>query len=233
MTVCVGADGCKGGFVSARREGAGIVFAVHGSFAGLAASLPPDAVLALDMPIGLPDRIGPGGRGPEVLVRRLLKGRSSSVFSMVSRRAVEADAGHGETCRIARATSDPPRGISLQGYNILPKVREVDRALRADPGLAARVHETHPETALCVIAGAPVAESKKTAAGRAVRRALLSAHGIQLPDPVPRFAGAAADDVIDAAICLMVAERIASGAARSFPETPERDRFGLPVVIRA
>ncbi|MFX8106486.1 DUF429 domain-containing protein, partial [Acinetobacter baumannii] len=85
-------------------------------------------IVAVDMPIGLPERVGPGGRGPEPLVRRLLPGRSSSVFSVPSRAAVEAD-DYAEACRIARATSDPPRALSRQLFNIMPRIREVDAAL--------------------------------------------------------------------------------------------------------
>ena len=54
----------------------------------------------------------------------------------------------GEACRIAQATSEPPRKVSKQLFNIAPKIREVDevpaRRRRTPP---ARVFEVHPELA--------------------------------------------------------------------------------------
>ena len=41
-----------------------------------------------------------------------------------------------EACRVAQATSEPPRKVSKQLFNIAPKIREVDEALRAKPGCA-------------------------------------------------------------------------------------------------
>ena len=43
---------------------------------------------AVDMPIGLPERIGLGGRAAENCVRPLLGARQSSVFSVPSRAAI-------------------------------------------------------------------------------------------------------------------------------------------------
>ncbi|NJR13533.1 MAG: hypothetical protein HC779_03905 [Phyllobacteriaceae bacterium] len=48
----IGVDGCPGGYVSARRAGMDIVFAVHADFAGLVAGCDVGSVIAIDMPIG-------------------------------------------------------------------------------------------------------------------------------------------------------------------------------------
>jgi predicted RNase H-like nuclease len=215
------------------RDGHRIVFQIHADFTSLVAMVPEDALIAIDMPIGLPDRICGPGRAAEQAVRPLLKGKSASVFSMVGRAAVMAEATHAETCRIARAHSSPPRAISRQGFNILPKVREVDRALRANPHLVTRVRETHPEAVLTMLSGAPVTASKKSAEGEARRRDILRAHGLDLPAALPRLADAARDDFIDAAICLACAERILAGLARPFPSPPDVDASGLPIAIWA
>jgi predicted RNase H-like nuclease len=233
MMICAGVDGCKVGWVSARRDGPHVAFALHPDFAALAAALPSGTLIAVDMPIGLPERITGAGRAAEQAVRPLLKRKSGSVFSMVSRGAVMADEPYADTCRIARATSDPSRALSRQGFNILPKVREVDAALRNDALLASRVRETHPEVVLTMLAGAPVMASKKSREGAAERREILHHAGLVLPDPLPRIAGAAADDLVDAAICLLAAERILGGVARPFPSPPARDACGLPIAIWA
>src|SRR5262249_60463947 len=79
------------------------------------------AIVAADIPVGLPARPGPGGRAAENAVRPLLGGRQSSVFPVPSRAALYAG-DFAETCRVALATSDPPRKISKQLFMIAPKI---------------------------------------------------------------------------------------------------------------
>jgi predicted RNase H-like nuclease len=203
-------------------------------FAGIAMAAEAPAVIAVDMPIGLPARIGPGGRGPERAVRALLGARQSSVFPVPSREAVYAPS-YLEACRIALATSDPPRSVQKQLFLIGPKIREVDRALRSDQGLATRVFETHPELAFWRLNGErPLAFSKKIKPGLALRRDLLIAAGfpsVAVGAPPPK--GAGRDDVLDAMACAAIARRIHAGVGRSFPDEPERDEHGLPMAIWA
>ena len=47
------------------------------------------AIVAVDIPIGLPERSGYGGRTAENAIRPLLGMRQSSVFSVPSRAAIE------------------------------------------------------------------------------------------------------------------------------------------------
>jgi predicted RNase H-like nuclease len=208
------------------------------NFDKLMAALPADTILAIDMPIGLPERVGPGGRAPEVALRPLLGARQSSVFSLPSRAAVFAET-YEESCRLAEATSDPPRKVSKQAFNLFPRVRDIDAALRADPSLAARVFECHPEGAFRFMAGAPLTLPKKVKSavhppGMAERRALLAAQGY--PDHVldgPLPPGVGRDDLLDACAASWSAARIASGSAQCFPAAPGRDPNGLQMAIRA
>jgi predicted RNase H-like nuclease len=191
------------------------------------------------MPIGLPDRTGIGGRAAENAVRPMLGARQSSVFSIPSRPAIYA-ADYGEACRIAAASSEPPRKISKQLFNIAPKIREVDEALRAAPEAAKRVFEVHPELAFWRLnGGRALTEPKKVKGkpyepGLALRRTLLLAAGLP-PDAVNAMPpqGAAADDVLDALACAAIARRLHAGLARPFPDPPPRDAFGLPMAIWA
>lgn len=251
MVQAVGVDGCPGGWIAVWRQPSGDFQAeVFRGFVVLAERFA-DAIIAVDMPIGLPDRIGRGGRGPEAIVRPLLGQRQSSVFSIPSRSAVLAEDAvcedlaawyerHRRASAIARATSDPPRAISIQAFAIFPKIRELDAVLRERPRLRDRVIESHPEVAFWRLRGArPMATPKKVKGrvheeGMAERRALLAAHGIMpqfLQQAPPR--GAAADDQLDATAMLLVAERRLRGEARPFPDPPLRDAEGLPIAIWA
>ena len=86
----------------------------------------------------------------------------------------------------------------------------------------------HPELAFGAMAGAPLAHSKHTAAGRDQRRALLSQAGIALP----RFRAAPVTDTLDAAAVAWSAWRIAAGQAVVLPARPQRDDRGREIAIR-
>jgi predicted RNase H-like nuclease len=236
-----GVDGCAGGWIAAfvRPAGGEARLRIVPRFADVLSAPEAPAVIAVDMPIGLPERAGPGGRAAENAVRPLLGARQSSVFSVPSRAAIHAD-DYREACRIALATSEPPRKVSKQLYNISRKIREVDEALRASGADSARVFEVHPEVAFWRLNGETALEEPKKVKSRpygpglALRRKLLIEAGLP-PDAVeadpPR--GAAADDLLDALACAAMARRIHAKVARPFPDPPPRDRFGLPMAIWA
>jgi predicted RNase H-like nuclease len=247
-----GLDGCPGGWVAV-LIGGDVSAAVAERIDTLAALFGREAapdIAAIDMPIGLPDRSGPRGRAPERLVRPLLGGRQSSVFSIPSRSAVYAgvDAAIPELdryrhcCGIARATSDGGKAVGKQGYHIFPKVVEIDTFLRSRRHLVARIHECHPEVSFWAMNGrTALREPKKVKhrphpAGLELRRALLSDQGFA--DGVMSHATAKAlrvghDDLIDACAAAWTASRLANHQAISFPDPPERDGCGLPIAIWA
>lgn len=247
-----GVDGCKAGWVAWLREpDDSLTVRTFPDMATLVANLPGDAVIAVDMPIGLPDGTGQGGRGTERLVRPLLGQRQSSVFSIPSRAAVWAETApfttleawydaHRRASEVARATSDPPRGVSIQAFGIFPKIREIDELLLQRPDLRQCIFESHPEVAFWRLNGERAMRLPKkiggivNPTGMAERKELLVRHGIprDLLDrgPPPRTGE---DDVLDAAAMLLIAARIARGEARPFPDPPDADSHGIPIAIRA
>ncbi|KPL53726.1 hypothetical protein ABB55_17150 [Prosthecomicrobium hirschii] len=237
-----GVDGCPAGWVAVTLDAGAPHLAVHADFAAILAA--EGGVIAVDMPIGLPDRVGLGGRGPERLVRPLLGERQSSVFSVPSRAAVwavddlDAPDAYRTICDVAFATSEPPRKISRQCFHILPKIREIDRLMT--PALSGRVFEVHPEVAFWRLNGGSAMRLPKKVKNRAAepglaeRIDLLVRHGYPrafLEQALPR--GVGRDDLIDAAVNALIAVRIAAGEARPFPDPPERDGRGLTVAIWA
>jgi len=239
MTWLAGIDGCAGGWLVAfvRPVDGEVRITMLPRLADLLTERP--AIIAIDIPIGLPERAGAGGREAENMVRPLLGARQSSVFSVPSRRALQAP-DYPETCRIALASSDPPRKVSRQLYMIAPKIREVDALLRAEKSLAETVFEVHPELAFWRLnGGRPLAEPKKVkgkcyAPGLVLRRRLLVAAGLTqaVVAGVPPK-GAGPDDLLDALACATIARRIHDGTARPFPSPPPRDAFGLPMAMWA
>jgi predicted RNase H-like nuclease len=236
-----GVDGCAGGWLVAfvRAQGGETRVRILPRFANVLSVPERPEIVAVDMPIGLPERVGIGGRAAENCVRPLLAARQSSVFSVPSRAAIYAS-NYGEACSIAAVTSEPPRKVSKQLFNIVPKIREVDECLRENADAAARVFEVHPELAFWRLnGGRALAEPKKVKSrphqpGLALRRGLLIAAG--LPEnavnaPPPK--GAAADDLLDALACAAIARCIHAGIAEPFPNPPPCDAFGLAMAIWA
>lgn len=234
-----GVDGCRAGWIAlallpghTRPQ-----ILIRSSFGDLVDELGPGAILAVDMPMGLPDRISGPGRGPEQAIRPHLGARRSSVFAIPARAAVEAPS-YREACDLAQQTSDPPRKVSKQAFFLFGKIREIDRLLQSDPGLRDRIFECHPEFAFCRLNGmVALATPKKirgvvNPAGMAERTGLLARHGIE-PDCLaarpPR--GAAMDDLVDAAVNLVMAKRYVEGLTAPFPAKPACDRYGIPIAI--
>ena len=209
-----GVDGCPAGWIAVLR-GAGRPpeCAIFAAFADI---LDVARIIAVDMPIGLPERTGHGGRGPENAVRPHLGARQSSVFSVPSRAAVMTP-DYRAACAAALETSDPPRRVSKQCFNLFPKIREIDAIMTCD--LESRVYEVHPELAFWRLnGGQPMALPKKVKsrpnpAGLDERRALLCRYGYDADFLATPPTGAGADDLLDAAVNALIAERIATGAA--------------------
>jgi predicted RNase H-like nuclease len=188
------------------------------------------AINAIDIPIGLSEG---QPRRCDREARQRLGPRRSSVFAAPPR-PVLAAADHGEACRIGRRLAG--RGLSLQSWHILPKVRQVDGLLRRQPWLLPRFQEVHPELAfLDWNGGCPLPHGKRSREGRAERLALCE----ELFPGVwaslrPRFRRreVADDDILDALALLRSAARLARGEAVVLPQgLQEWDRCGLPMRI--
>jgi predicted RNase H-like nuclease len=204
--VIAGADGCVGGWVAVRlRDGRWDGFEVVPTFADLLAQLRSAAAIGVDIPIGLPLAYP---RPADVAARRFVGPRRGSVFPTPLREALEA-ATHAEVSALHAAATG--KGIPRQSFELRHKILEVEAVAESDE----RVPEVHPEVSFRELAGEPVPLPKRSAPGRALRRALLESVGIELPDGIPR---AVEGDVVDAAAVAWTADRYARGAAKPLPE---------------
>lgn len=242
-TLVAGADGCQPGWAVVLKDVAGLrppEFMVFSHMRDLLRHRLLPGFIAVDMPIGLPDRVGVGGRGPENELRAQLGERRSSVFSIPARDAIFADTFEA-ACQVALHNSEPPRKISIQAYNLFPKIRELDELLREDPGLAYIVRESHPEGAFMVMNGRqPLSEPKKVKSAihepgiKQRKKLLMEVAGFSeafLSQKPPK--GVGMDDFLDACACAHVAEKMARGQAICMPQHPERDSYNIPIAIWA
>jgi predicted RNase H-like nuclease len=227
-----GVDGCRAGWVVAlatEREEAPPRLEICATFRGVLELVGDSGIVVIDMPIGLLDEPHPGGRECDIVARKRLGPRRSSISSPPARSAL-SETGWEQARRC---------GLTRQGFAILPKIREVDALMTS--ALQERVFESHPELAFCALAGRPMEHGKKRHAGRVERRNALSraadaGFGGLLVDLAGELEAAkrqfarkqvGIDDILDAYVMLWVAARIARGEASAVPTNPPVDRCGL------
>lgn len=237
--IVAGVDGCRGGWIVALWTDDTAQIVLCGSFADVLAAAADASTIAVDMPIGLPDRVGEAGRGCDRAARAVLGARQSSLFAVPARAAVMKE-DYREACAAALGASDPPKKVSKQCFNLFPKIRELDALMT--PALQGRVIESHPEVAFWAMNGeTPLdlpkrVKSQPHAPGLALRRNLLAKAGFPiaaLDGPRLPKALAGPDDLIDAAACAVVARKIVEGRALRFPDHPLTDGRGLRMEIWA
>ena len=144
-----GVDGCRAGWVVVlahplARNAHEHQVTICARFDEILALLPTSTVCAVDIPIGLLEERQPGGRDCDRCASTLAGGAGPAVCSRRPRDGL-LEATHYDQVR--------GHGLSIQAFNILPKIREVDRVMT--PALQHRVYEAHPELAFQALAGQP------------------------------------------------------------------------------
>jgi predicted RNase H-like nuclease len=224
----LGVDACRTGWVGVLltpdRPAAVLAGATIAALVELARESADLAVVAIDIPIGLPDS---GGRRADELARRALPGKGSSVFTTLTRAAYVAGTyadGRAENL----AATDGLRSASAQAYALRARILDVDEWLRARPPVT--VIEVHPELSFARMSGSPIAARKKDPDGVRARRTALEAAGL-VPPAWFRGSGFGEDDLLDACAAAWTAVRHARGESESLPAEPEVFSDGLPAAI--
>ncbi|MCY3863439.1 MAG: DUF429 domain-containing protein [bacterium] len=230
-----GVDGTRGGWVMATTStipGSPVEFWLSTSFAEIWARARKRRLLAvaIDMPIGLPDKVR---RRSDREAKDLLGPRRSSLFWTPSLYLLES-ADHTRANKLSKRVTG--QGLSIQAFNLLPKVREVrgvlspaDLAPQAQPQAA----EVHPETSLAVLAGKPMSISKHRRGGIAERFAALEPEFDRLQwELVHKERPCELHDLIDATAAAWTARRMAAGTAMILGQG-EVDATGYPMAIWA
>jgi predicted RNase H-like nuclease len=229
----VGVDGCRTGWlcISLSAEDQSPQASVVPDFASLLERFSAANCIAVDIPIGLPDT---GARACDVEARERIRPRSSSVFPAPIRGILRARS-YEEANQKSREISG--KGFTKQAFAILPKIAEVDAALRGDAELRNIVFEVHPELCFRTWAGKPVMHPKKSHEGAQLRAALIEQVWPGAIDrcshDLAKVGGWQNDDLIDAFAALWTARRILAGTAIHVPAVPEVDAVGLQMRMMA
>jgi predicted RNase H-like nuclease len=220
-----GVDACAGGWVAVTL-GSSVTSMVTGvTVAATLDLLPLAGITGIDMPLGL---LSAGWREADRLARRALGRRGVTVFAIPPRAVWECQS-YAEANRLCRQLTG--KGFSVQAWGLRRKITEADqfrRSAAAGPG-GVGLYEVHPELSFAALAGAPLPDTKHTSAGLAVRRDLLARAGITLPLKV---AGAAENDLLDAAAVAWSARRIAAGTVVTLGRGDHLADDGREIAIR-
>lgn len=167
----VGIDGCKYGWIVIKiDENSQFSISKHIDFSSILNSYPKAEKYLVDMVIGLADKNNP--REIEHLARQRLKpNRASSVFTPPCREAV-----YEKSYESAKEKNKATLGksFSIQAWNIVPKIREVDEFLLKNKKYKKRFSEAHPEVCLASLNnGIPMVYKKKEKEGIEERLELL------------------------------------------------------------
>lgn len=189
-------------------------------------------VVAVDMPSGLP---GAERREADTRAHRLLGARRSSLFWTPPLCVLDAS-GHAEANRLS--WDETGRGISIQAFNLVPKIRELRDTLAVEdfaPTALPRAVEVHPESSFVRLAGEPMSAPKRQPAGAEERLEVLAdvfpnitEAAVTSPPPGPPTPGL--DDLLDAAAVAWTARRIIAGDADCLG-AGEHDETGYPMHI--
>lgn len=233
--IYVGVDGCPGGwFYIALNERHEWSCSVLPTLNKLIETLPQAQLILIDMPIGLRES-GKAERACDRAARKLLgRARSSSVFPVPVRDVLQV-ADYDEAKKINRRLTG--KGITMQTWNILPKLRELDELMQHSSEARRHMREAHPEVCFQALNGGVAMQyNKKTPEGRAERETLLERYLHSLPelrthtDSHYHRKVLGRDDVLDAAV-LAVTAALGHRSLRTLPDAPERDALGLPMEI--
>ena len=207
----IGIDGWKSGWVAVvLKDGRFADAASASALPSLLERYPSVVAAAIDMPIGFPTT---DPRRADVAARSFVGPRRSSVFPMLPKQVYET-ASYAEASVVCKKLWG--KGLTQQSYALKQKIFEVEAVVATDELL----FECHPEVSFAAMAGAPLDWSKKTWNGQLLRRRLLAAGGIIVPDDLGEAGGAPVDDILDAAACAWSAERARLGLSRTLPEDP-------------
>lgn len=185
--------------------------------------------VAIDIPIGLhADR----PRACDALLRKALPGKAASVFSAPIRPVLDCEA-YAEANACSKEAIG--KGLTKQAWNIVPKIRDVDRWIT--PARQSMMIEAHPELGFARLNGAPLLSRKATPEGQQGRLNALDAAGLTqapaiLAEARERYKVSKLknDDILDALVNLLAAQAAVLGTGVRF-EAGETDARGLRITV--
>jgi predicted RNase H-like nuclease len=203
----VGIDGCDGGWMTAILSGDRLSIERYNSIADVLAANKSADKSIIDIPIGLADSKEVALHRPENVARKILKGKTSSVFPVPFRSVARAKTV-AEAWNLSKTLNV---GANYMTMGIREAVNEIDIFLQENEEWKNVLIESHPEVCFALLnGGKPIVEKKQEEQGIERRLQILEKYGIGIKTISihPLFAKYR-DDVVDA-VCLALIGRLAT-----------------------
>ena len=186
----------------------------------------------IDIPIGLSSKAYQ--RQVEGQMRKLLQGRSSTIFTPPCREAVQCN-DYTAANKVNRQVTG--KGLSVQAFNISKKIAEVDNFLRTKRDFS--LQESHPEICFKILKGKVLGTKKNTMEGQQERRDVIASISPDLDLSVEKALGqypkkqVRPDDIIDAAILCLSAQIGLAFNTLTWKDIHHIDENGICITIVA
>lgn len=230
----VGIDGCKGKWICVSIFNDGFQIKKFAKIEDVCKEYKHADSILLDMPIGLPVNKEEEVRRPDSSLRKVLRGKASSVFSVPCRQAVYA----GDKVEMRQKNIVAlGKSLSSQSIAIIPKIREVDEFLNTHMEWKNRLRESHPEVCFALLNhGQPIMERKVEQEGMRKRIEVLEDYYPKVREVVKEFLAmgygqTSINDLLDA-LCLAIVGQIeCRRGVQTIPENPTADTKGLDMQV--
>lgn len=227
-----GIDGCKAGWILITFD-ENPLYKVLRSDDDLKAAFDEYDRVFVDMPIGLEDENYT--RECDRLLRKELGAEyASSVFSPPIRPALHAPSYVEANMQSYDYTE---KKLTVQAWNITPKIKTIDGFLIQNPDLKEVVFESHPELIFKNLNRGIIYQKKNTKKGLRHRLDLVTNHEKIAADFFRdikekfRRNEVDEDDIVDAMALALAAKISVENGIKTIPENPPVDSEGLPMAI--
>jgi predicted RNase H-like nuclease len=141
QVMVLGIDGCRSGWCIAAMQGEYLKVSLKSTLDEISAAFPNFELALIDMPIGLGDKHLDRDLDQQAR-KELTPLRHQSIFTPPVREAIKAPS-YAEAKKINYSITG--KKISIQSWNISPKIVELDLFLRKNPAFQRQIFESHPE----------------------------------------------------------------------------------------
>jgi len=225
-----GIDGCRIGWLFISFDEGNERYEVLETKEQLEEKLLETGRIFIDMPIGLEDEVYT--RNCDALMRKEVGGNySSSIFSPPIRPALAAPS-YVEANMISYEYTE--KKLSLQSWNITPKIQLIDNLLTKHKGLEEKVLESHPEHLFMKLNDGEIFQKKNLKKGIKHRLQLIEEEEPIVDDffrdikEEYRRSDVAEDDIVDAMVLALYAKWSKEKPIKTIPPEVEKDSMGLP-----
>jgi predicted RNase H-like nuclease len=228
-----GIDGCKAGWILTTFDEENPRYEIIRSDEDLFRTLNDFGRIFIDMPIGLEDE--KYTRECDELLRKKLGAEyASSVFSPPIRPALHAPSYVEANMESFEYTE---KKLTVQAWNITPKIRVLDRFLAETPELQEKLFESHPELLFMNLNGGMIFQKKNTKKGLRHRLDLIrktekiAADFFREIKEEYRRNEVEEDDIVDSMALALAAKQSLAKTIKTLPENPPEDSKGLKMAI--